>query len=56
MNPGVLSIIVAVARLAPELRGLVLDVVRSIGDQDQQAARRAFEAALRAQFALRQRR
>ena len=55
MNPGVLSIIVAVARLAPELRGLVLDVVKSFGDGDPRAARQAFEAALRVQFALRQR-
>jgi hypothetical protein len=52
MNP--LSIALLIAKLVPVLREPVVAIVKALVAGDDQSARQAFEAALRAQFVLRQ--
>ena len=51
---NVLSIALQIAKLVPVLREPVVAIVKALVAGDDQSARKAFEAALRAQFVLRQ--
>jgi hypothetical protein len=51
-----LSTVLLIMRLAPEVRDAVESFVRALLKRDEDAARRAVEAALRAAFVARQRR